>query len=743
MKKVLKFIMYLIITLAVAAGAYFAYIKYFASAGNVDAFNTIPEDAVFIVETTNLSDAWSTINSSDLWQYLIKTEYFADLNKDIETVNSFLDSNTVADKLLKNRKLIIAAVMSTSKQWDFLFAVDLEKGSSSIKSLKSLTNFISGFNSTKIDFESNDKDYEIIKLVDKNNSDFKVFITFADNILLVSFNGSIIEKSLEQLDDNHWKKDKKFTQIIEKIPLRKQFKIYLNYNNLDNFTNTFLTGEDETINMLSKSLAYSILNLEIKDEFLSLEGFANLDSIGSYVHALADVDPGKKSAYKIMTNQSAAYISIGFEDYYYFYENLMNEYTKNYPDEAEDIEKGLNIVKNVIKIDIEKDLFSWIGNEVALFKIRPLSDLSKKDDIALVIHSNDIDNAKNGMDNIVTQIRKWSPFRFKEYEYRGYKINFLKQKNFFKLFLGKIFENIEEPYFTYIEDYVVFSNSKEVLHQIVDDYISGSILSKDEKFQSFIDEFKVKSNIATFINMPKMYPTLYYFTPIEDRNDLKENEELIKSIARIGFQLVSEGDFFNTTILAQYDPKAYYEDLTQLIEAQTNLDMFTNYIDTLGFLIEFDDKIEDGKYVQYYTYKEIQARIEGEVIDNKPDGLWRTYYETGNIKSAVTYDYGKADGIAYFYYDDVENTLRAEVSFKENKIVDDYKEYYDNGARKATIVYEDGEKDGNAEYYYRTGDIKIEGKFKNGQKHGRWKFYDENGNKINTERWRKGDKKSD
>ncbi len=743
MKKFLKFLLFLILLVVIGAVGYFAYLKYFASKGSVDAFNTIPQDAVFIVETTNLSEAWTTINNSELWQYLVQTDYFADLNEDIETVNSFLDSNAVAEMLLKNRKLVVAGVMSSPKEWDFLFAVDLEKGSSTVQSLEKMIDLISGFKITRNEFKNDKGKYTIIQMVDEKDPEFKIFITFADNILLVSFNGAIIQKSLEQLYDNHWKNNKNFVRIMEQIPQRKLFKIYANYSQLDDFTSTFLTETDETIAMLSNSLAFSVLNFDVFKNKLLLEGYANLDTAGSYIQALANVEPGKMTAYQIMSDQAAAYISITFNDYNVFYDNLMNEYKKNFPEDAQDIDKAMDLMKNIIKIDIENDFFSWIGNEIALFKIRPLSSLSKQEDIALVIHTNDINLAKEGLTSIIKQIKKWSPFKFDDYNYKNYEIRFLKQKGFFKPFFGKLFEGIDEPYYTFIGDYVVFSNSQEVLHQIIDDYTVGRTLSNDEKFQNFIDEFNVKSTIGIFIMMPKMFQTLLYFTPSAERDDLRENEELIMSFARIGFQLISKGDMFETKLLAEYDNEAYFEDITQKIENETQQDLFTDYIDSSGFLVVLPQDVSDGDFSVSFSDINQNIMYEGKVFESKPVGLWRSYYESGHIKSAVNYEDGMANGTAYFYYDDTENTQRAEVFFIDNMPDGTYKEYYDNGARKANVMYKDGLKDGDVEYYYRTGTIKISGKFKDGLKDGKWNYYDEKSEVILTEKWKDGIKKKE
>lgn len=740
MKKVFKFLLFLILFIVIVVSSYFVYMKFFASKGSVDAFNTVPKESVFVVETTNLSEAWSSINRSEFWQNLVKNDYFGDINEDIKIINAFLDSNVVANTLFKGRKLIISAVMYSPKEWDFLFSVDLDKASASFKVIDNLIDKIKGYQVSNIKYKTKDKNYEIIKMTDLKNPKSSIFISYGDNVLLVSFNVAVIQKSLDGLNNNHWKKDKRYVEIMAANPGRKLFKIYINYKNLNDFAGTFLTKEDETISMLSSSLYYSVFDFSLTENMILLDGYANMDSVGTYIQALARVKPGRISSYEVMTNQTAAFVSISFDDYMSFYKNLMEEYRKSSPEDMQDVDKAMNLMKNLIKIDINRDLFSWIGNEIALYKIRPLSSLSRAEDIALVINAKNIDDAKAGMGHIVKQIRKWSPFKFKEYDYNGFEISFLKQKNFFKPFFGKIFEDIEEPYFTFIENNVIFSNSEEVLKQIIDDYNAGRIISNDKNFKDFIDEFEVKSNIAVFINMPKMYPTLYYYTPSGDRKDLKENEVLIKSFAFVGFQLVSKGKMFRTSLFAKYDSTAYSEDLTGLIEAQVSEVDYTKYLDTMGYLIKIPEKLSDGKYVEYFDDANKITKLEGNIVKAKADGMWRTYYESGNIKSTFTYENGRIEGVGFFYYDDTENTLRAEVIFKDDKLNGLYKEYHENGARKSNLTYEDGKKQGSVNYFYKTGVIQIEGTFSDNQKYGKWVYYDENGNKIATEKYKRGEK---
>ena len=350
--------------------------------------------------------------------------------------------------------------------------------------------------------------------------------------------------------------------------------------------------------------------------------------------------------------------------------------------------------------------------------------------------------AKEGLGNITKQIRRRSPLKFDIIEYKNFEINYLERKNFFKMFFGELFNKLEKPYFTYIEDYVVFSNSLELLMQVIDDYIGGRTLSHNVKFQSFIDEFNNKTNISIFIQMPKMYTTLYFYTPEENKEAFKENREMILSFARIGFQLNSDGKKFKTILLAEYDDEALLDDEVEKLENETKGEMFNKEIETMEFAIELPTKdLKNGQFKDFYGEDSLKVKFEGNVKDYQMNGMWRTFYESGNLKNSVNYLEGKVDGISYFYYDDKVNTKKAEVIFEENMIIDTYQEFYDNGAQKTKIEYKDGKMDGDAEFFYRTGRIKIEGSYKDGEKNGKWIYYNQNEQKIKKEKWKNGKKK--
>ena len=123
MKKFLK-IFFLIIILG--AGGFWVYIKFISPVVMKKSMTMVPDDAVLVIETENLADAWTEISNSKVWNYLLKNPYFNDLNEDFDMLNKYLNNNNYADFMLKKRSMIMSLHMISARDWDFLFVVDLQ-----------------------------------------------------------------------------------------------------------------------------------------------------------------------------------------------------------------------------------------------------------------------------------------------------------------------------------------------------------------------------------------------------------------------------------------------------------------------------------------------------------------------------------------------------------------------------------------------------------------------------------------
>lgn len=502
----------------------------------------------------------------------------------------------------------------------------------------------------------------------------------------------------------------------------------------------YMSEESDIVTSLGNSLLYSAFNVNLENERLSFAGYTNLkDSTQSYIKALSEVSPGKYGAYNVITDQASVYLAMCFDNFDDFREKLEKEFASQKTDDYNDYSKNIKKVEKLLKINLQEDFFSWIGTEIAYVSMRPNAN-SRDKDMMVVINANDIEKAKEGLDHITNQIRKRSPIKFDKVNYKEYEINYMEIKGFFKMFFGKLFGKLEKPYFTIIDQYVVFSNSPSNLMDAIDDFIKGKTLSHSKAFTDFKENFDNKCNVSVFVQTPKMYSQLFFFSKPDKRKGIQKNKELIVSFTRVGFQLVSDGKMFKTTLIVDHDPEALNDADLEKFESAAE-DLFKGEYESLAFKpgLTTEELSKDGDFKSEYPSG--FTKYEGKITDGKLNGLWRVFYESGNIQSAVTYKDGLANGLANFYYDNDHQTQKVEILFKDDQITDTYKEYYENGSRKAQLEYGDGKPNGDAEFYYDSGIIKVRGKYKDGEKFGKWKFYTETGEVYNKEKWKRGTNK--
>ena len=452
------------------------------------------------------------------------------------------------------------------------------------------------------------------------------------------------------------------------------------------------------------------------------------------------VESAKMRAYKIIPDKSVMYIPLCFNNFSDFYTQLSNQFYTQNSKEFNQYNKQIKKIENSFKINIQDDFLSWIGREIAFVKPDPNATINK-DDAIIIFHTNNINKAKTKLKHITKQVTKHSPLRFDVVSYKGHEINYLNIKGFFKLLFGKLFAGIQKPYFTTIDNFVVFSNSQTSLINMIDDYTKGNTLKNKISFTNFIDEFNTKSNIAIFIQTHRLYTQLYKYSNNRARQNIKKNKSIIISFTNTGFQLVSDNGILKSLLITNYDENAEINKELEDLEVSSENELFISEYDSLKFKINLDPEYlkKDGAFL--INYKNKKTKYEGTVSDGKIVGLCRSYYESGNIKSQVNYKNGQIDGFATFYYDTTNQTVKSEVEFENNKIINTYREFYKNGNRKAIISIEKEKFNGDAAYFYKNGVLKMKGKYKNGKKNGKWEFFNKTGEIYNKTKWKHGIKK--
>jgi antitoxin component YwqK of YwqJK toxin-antitoxin module len=314
-------------------------------------------------------------------------------------------------------------------------------------------------------------------------------------------------------------------------------------------------------------------------------------------------------------------------------------------------------VEKFLKIDIKENFVSWIGDEVALLQIQ--SHISKgKNDLALVLKTNNADKARTNLDFVVEQVRKKTPVKFKAVNYKGYEINFLSIKGFFKMLLGGRFNEFDKPYFTQIDDYVVFSDSPNTLKGIIEKVTEGEILATSTEYIDFNQKFDPESSVFIYSNVPLLFDNMYALADAPTKQKMRKNKDFIICFPQIGLQLSPKDDLFENRLVLKYEDvekvkkhqvlpitgnnvtsKSKNTATAQTTDAIFNLKpIYPNDLNAKTFIkkynngnvrfqVELKDGLKHGKYEEFYTNG--TRKIRGRFRKDEQVGTWRYYDEDG------------------------------------------------------------------------------------------------------------------
>ena len=613
----------------------------------------VPHDAMYIVETNDPFNDWDKFSNSEPWQYLCGQEKMKEISDNAHALDSVLRENKTLLNLLGKRNLMISAHITRRNDFDFLFVVDMQK-TAKLESLKDqVENLMKMVNYTVTSREY--KGYRILELFDPKER-ITLYMAFVNNQMVCSYTGLLVEKSITEKENPSIGRDLYFLDIEKQKTGSGLCKIYINYKYFNSYL-TLLSGmQDENLTEICNSMKFSGLQFNASDEKLSIKGYTNLnDSTDSYLLALLQSGKNKITAQKILSNRTAFFLTMGFDNANLFMDNV-EKVMQNTPAAYQTFKKNRDRIESFLDINIREHFLSWMEGEVVFAQNAP-GTLGRQNEFVAVIKMKNKKEALKNLDFIEKQVKKKTPIKFKQIDYEGYEIHYLEMKGFFRLLFGRMFDKLNKPYYTYIDDYVVFSNSTATLLSMIEDYRSGQTLGKEKEFKNFMGEFNDKASVFAYTNTQKFFPLWKEFVSPATWTDLQTNSNYFLCFPQTAFQLTGTKDaMFDTRLIAEFaEPKEDIEDDND--DAEEALD-FSAREDTLKNLqLFYVEKMSGNVYTEFYDEGAVKSRTE--IKNGIRHGKHKEFYPNGKMKSNGKFKNNRRDG-TWRHYDENEKLIKKE-----------------------------------------------------------------------------------
>jgi Protein of unknown function (DUF3352) len=666
MKKVMK---WMLILLALGVIGYFSWKWFSPGAEAPAALSLVPPDAIYLFETNTPIESWKTISGSAQWKHLQKNTYFASLTSATNSLDSLIRDNDLLFNLIGSRSVIVSAHIVGPRAYDFLFVVDLKEASF----ISVLQQYLTSFSGKGYTVKKDNYRGGPITQVHNAKDNSTLSLVMKEPYFIGSYSRKLITASLDAFTGTNLSGNASFQNLL--AVEHDLGRVYINFPQLPAYASVYTEGNNAYVNQFSSALQSSVLNLSLENETFQIKGVTLLnDSIESYIKSLHVSGKGPTEIVQVVPQRTAFYLGMGFNSFSEFFKNFETNLKAN-ASEYTAYRESFKRVEDFLNIDLQKNVMDWIGDEVAIMELQSAGS-GAHNEAVLVLKAHNIESAKENLDHIEKMVRKRTPVKFKSVAHRGYAINYLSMKGLFNVLFGKFFARYDKPYYTIINNFVIFSNGPEAIKSIINDYLDKNTLSRSEEFRAFRKKFEDEGSVFVYMHAPALFTTARNLANPATRTTMTENKEFIVCFRDIGIQLVPVENGFETILMEHFVAPEEKPQAIEVVAKEEAVDA------------EPTDVVEDVEEVAEPK------------TDEDPMALPELYNENPNAK----------EYFGYFPDSTVQFKGQAKNGFKDG----DYTEYHPNGEKRMT------------------------GKFKNDKRHGTWRLYNKQGKLILKREYRNG-----
>lgn len=618
---------FILILLVVLAAAYLFFKNVLHK--DVEAIKAIPPGTAMFIEIENPAGfSAKMFDENAIWQALQNIPEINRIHAFLKQADSVLSSAN-HPSAFKHHKWIL----SFHIQGDSLPAlIVLEGGNKSAGFIKEVAEtkasglvFIS---------EHNDEKGKILQYrLKPEGKDF--YLSSRNGLSLISTSKELITLAIDQIINGvPVSDDKYFTKVHKTIGKNVDAHVYLNIRRAGDLLaiagNKFEENDRKLLNNLAE---WTELDFFLKKNELLLSGYtvAN-DSLSRFMNAFRNQKPVRTEIIRLLPFNTHILFSFGFSDFNEFYRSY-EEYLKG-SGEYESYYNKLVCINNKYSLNAEKHFLSWIGKEMGL-----ASMASKADEFGeksfLVLEAKDAVKANQ----LLTEVMHNVPGSGIAGTYKGYLIKKINLPGIYELLFGNLFAFLDNPYYTIINDYVVFGNGSEEIEEFIGTYTAGKTLDGNANFKDFSDNISESSNILLYFSTRNSLKLLEKLSNEKISEIIGANRNVLNNFQAFTLQFSAQKSMFYTNAYLRYN--ADYVEESRAIW-KTGLDapvlgkpyLVRDHTDKTYNIIAFDN--ENQLYL----------------IDNKGNTLWKMPYAGKLLSEVYAVDYYKNRKIQYLFNTD-------------------------------------------------------------------------------------------
>ncbi|WP_316829799.1 DUF3352 domain-containing protein [Pedobacter aquatilis] len=458
MRKILALVIALTVGVAALAYLYFSKLNNDNNAKDL-ALQSATNNAPIIFAFQNDKGFYQIIEGQDLLQQILgkeKTNLLKSFKEEItndNTLNSFFS----------NQEVYLSILPDEEKKLNFLITVQIKEG----KDQKQLYNYLQQQKSVS---KKADNLYNI-----KLNDSLNFFIGTQNQVLTISTSKKLIDDAAIRLTENPFTDYIKQSSVINKNVLAH---LYINFNQAPAILKNIIAGSlNGELTVFDKQNSFASLNYNFSKERILFNGNTELKSSTNYLKLFENTPVQAISITNLLPYNTANYVWYAYDDYKNWLKKLAAWQSEN--KESARIASVIKSVKNEYRVDLSPVFETYVKNQFISFQ---LSTAEKLGAIAL----------SNGekVKQLLLDVSS---------DYND-DIKIFKSSDILYNFFGEPFKKFRKPYYTIIDNFIVFANNASTVQSFLNSYKNNKLLIETPQYQDALNQLSVTANIGYYIN---------------------------------------------------------------------------------------------------------------------------------------------------------------------------------------------------------------------------------------------------
>ena len=544
-------ILFVVLAIAVLSGVFY-FLNDTKRYKDNDAIKGVPVNAAVILKISEISSFSNLLLNdiefkNELKKFSLSSKIY-DLLDDIDSSEVFRSSYFTR---IKNKPLIVSFHIQGKNNIAVLLTSDYKNKAEE----NDLLDWIKGLSAKGYQISTKLVDAVDIYSVKKEGAKRACYVSFYDGIILCSYSDLLVESAVRQLESgNSLLSNSVFNNVYRTSGENSPMNIYVNFVAVPKLLSvTFLKSKNIPDVFRINNALWAELDVEIKSKEIGMNGFIAGNRNNFLNELFVDMKPQKPVIYKVFPANTRVYMAYNPESSAELNKRFHSYLEKS--DNENEYNKSIKKVRSDYRIDIEKELFSFFEDEMALV----FTDLKSSDpDINSFLVA-----GTKGKSFSLDKMRKMlnasgistDPVNVYKVDddtsfpiYKGLPAGVLKTV------MGWFFPVVPDKYFAFYENYIVFSNSISSLHDFLYSNVLKQTLANKKHFADFREKFPVRENYFVYSEIPVLPGYLKDVLKPELVNFNEEQKEALAKFYAAGFQVTSTGGMLYSNIYANYLP---------------------------------------------------------------------------------------------------------------------------------------------------------------------------------------------